>query len=616
MSILAELKRRNVVKVGVAYLIVAWLIAQVIDVVNEPLHLPDWFGTVVIVLLVIGFLLAIFLAWVFELTPEGIKVTSSEGPAQFHTQTTGQRLNFFITGVLVLVVAFLVVDKYVLEEDRTQNTEYRSEDSALEEQTIADVVQVAETDVLPNSVAVLPFENMSPDPADAYFASGLHEEILNQLVKLSKLNVISRTTMLQYADSSKTPPEIARELNVKSVMEGSVRYAGKMIKVTMQLIDPSTDLHLWSETYDGDMSDISQIFNIQADIAMNVANALAAEFSTQEQARIEEIPTNSPEAYTLYLSGWNAFRQGTVDGLSMALEKINSSVELDPDSAFLLSIKATINNYATIYFPERRDEYLATAEQSAQRAIEIDPDISLPHIAQAAIATNKGNWQKAHNEFRLAAEFGLPIQSYEPFAVFQFLVGRIEDSNKNMQRILKYDPLNFNVAAWELFILDIQTNTDAVLDKYDDGRKIFNMWTQGNRAVYFSLLGSGKIEEAMKYTSDSFPSHLKNIILENLNAPDKVLTGIRSFHNNNSYTDPASLAALAVALHDKHLALDISKNIPHIGAIVLWAPVFREMRKEQGFKEIVRALGLVDYWQEYDWPDLCKPLGEDDFECK
>ena len=186
-----------------------------------------------------------------------------------------EKLNFIITGALVLAVAFLLIERYVLVDEPPDET-IEPISTNLEEQ---------QRNVLPNSVAVIPFENFSPDPDHAYFAAGIHEKILNQLAKVSALNVIARTSVLQYANTEKSVIEIASEMNVETVMEGSVRYADGLVRITTQLNDGFTGAHLWSEAYTHDLDDI---FAIQSDVAMNIANAL------EERESIEKVPTNSP----------------------------------------------------------------------------------------------------------------------------------------------------------------------------------------------------------------------------------------------------------------------------------------------------------------------------------
>ena len=288
-SVWGELKRRNVVKVAVAYAIVGWVLIEVSSVLLPTFQAPEWVMRVFSFFIIAGFPVALILSWAYELTPEGIKLERNVAVGESITQVTGRKLDFAIIGALVLALGFVVYN-YVLRDGADESPEV--------------AVVEPEQAVLPNSVAVLPFENLSLDPEDAFFAIGIHDTILNELAKISALNVIARTSMERYANSDQTIQEIAEELNVETVMEGSVQYAEGRVLITAQLIDPRTNTHLWSDSYNREFSDI---FAIQADIAMNIANALEAEFSLEEQASIEETPTDSPEAYVLYLRATTIF---------------------------------------------------------------------------------------------------------------------------------------------------------------------------------------------------------------------------------------------------------------------------------------------------------------------
>jgi adenylate cyclase len=374
-SIWGELKRRNVVKVAVAYGIVAWLLLQVIVSVEAPLSLPDWTDTLVIVILAIGFVLALFLAWAYELTPLGVKRTKTVPLSESVSKVTGRRLDFLIIGCLALALGFVLVDDYVLPETSESNLQTG--------------------DVLPSSVAVLPFENLSPNADDAFFAAGLHEEVLNQLVKLHGLSVISRTSVLRYADSGLSIPEIARELNVGTIMEGSVRYASDRVRVTVQLIDAATDEHLWSETYDREFADI---FAIETDIALNVVDALEAEFSLEEQQVLERPPTTSPAAYRLYLRALAVAGSGDriigPDARSKIELYLDQALAIDPQLALAYVKKSSI---APVTDPE-------SARLNAERALQIDPNLGLAHFAVASAHTRGWRVAEAREEFERALE--------------------------------------------------------------------------------------------------------------------------------------------------------------------------------------------------------------------
>ncbi len=333
MSVLDELKRRNVGRVAIAYAIVAWVVVEVMSVFAPALKMPEWVMSFVAVAALIGFPIALVLSWVYELTPAGLKRTDEVPAGQSIRRVTAQRLNYLIIGALAVALVFVVVDAYVLRKDAVTIAPAAAAPApTAAPSSAAGVATHGAREVLANSVAVLPFANLSPNADDAYFAQGIHEEVLNQLAKIDALSVIARTSVLRYADGKTSLPDIARELNVQAVMEGSVRYAGDSVRITAQLIDPKTGTQLWSEAYQRKFEDI---FTIQADIAMNIANALRAEFSLEEQREIERPLTTSPEAYALYLRTRTVAL--TPDALLALLDR---AIELDPSFAAAYGRKA------------------------------------------------------------------------------------------------------------------------------------------------------------------------------------------------------------------------------------------------------------------------------------
>jgi TolB-like protein len=373
MSFWGELRRRNVVKVAVGYAIVAWLLVQIADTFFPALQLPEWTVTFVAAVLVLGFPVALLLSWAYELTPDGIKRTKEVPLAESITQLTSQKLNYIVTGLLVLAVAFMAADNYVLNDSQPNV----AEPSAVAEAGSAPPLSATSEDegaALPGSVAILPCESFSTDSQNDFFAASLHEELLNQLFKLRNMNVIARTSVLQYAGVARPITEIAKELHVESVMECSVAYGDGRIVISAQLIDGDSGLHIWSDRYNREFKDV---FGIQADIAMNVANALAVEFSTEEQRAIEQEETDSPEAYALYLRALRA-----ADTASR-IRLLDQALSFDPNFAIAHSFKATqhssfvVNTAASNSVgEEERNRQIELARIHQQRAAELDPDLA------------------------------------------------------------------------------------------------------------------------------------------------------------------------------------------------------------------------------------------------
>jgi TolB-like protein len=473
---------------------------------------------------------------------------------------------------------------------------------------------------LPNSVAVLPFDNFSPSPDDDYFVAGIYEEILNQLTNLKSLNVIARTTMRRYADTDKSIREIASELNVETVMEGSVRYAADRVRVTTQLIDPLTGAHLWSEAYDRELKDI---FAIQSDIAMNVANALKAEFSLTERARIERVPTDSPEAYTLYLSAQALNSRQTRDGIALGLEKINRALELDPEFALGWVMKSVLHNHAQPFFPERVNEERAAAERAVRRAIELDSNRAVAHAPLAFNLASRGEWQRAEAEFKQARALGMSVGEIANYEVgFRSAVGHIERAHEMSLTWQARDPLNSGASFLLLVQHDILGETRAALAEYERGKELFDDWPAGYFNAFVTLLGSGEHERAKELARSELREPVVAAIVEHFDTPEAALAELRTLYTDDAYADPISrlaIAVLAAYFDDKQLALNAladSIDAFAINALMLWRPLFREMRQQAGFKNFMRDKGFVAYWQGYGWPDLCKPVRTGDFECR
>ncbi|MEJ2402604.1 MAG: hypothetical protein P8Y52_14670, partial [Xanthomonadales bacterium] len=280
MSIFSELKRRNVFRVGIAYAVAAWLVLQLTDVIGEILELPAWGGKLILLMLVVGFFIALFAAWAFELTPEGIKREKDVSAETSITRSTGKKLNVLITALMALSIAYLLFDKFLLREPPASAGPELAAKTATPAQNPESPIESAAqpagaTDDDRASIAVLPFENRSRLEDDAFFAEGIHDDLLTTLARIGSLRVISRTSVSQFADSGKTIPEIAEALGVATVMEGAVQRDGDMVRINVQLIDARTDEHLWAEIFDRELT-TGNLFAIQSEISERIARSLEA----------------------------------------------------------------------------------------------------------------------------------------------------------------------------------------------------------------------------------------------------------------------------------------------------------------------------------------------------
>ena len=402
-------------------------------------------------LLVMGFPIALVLSWAYDLTPDGMEKTRSVPLSGSIASVTGRKLDFAIIGLMAVGIAFLVIDNYVFVE--VSEPELGVDSSETPPGSVAEMIRV----VLPNSVAVLPFENLSLDPENAFFAAGIHEEVLNQLFKLRNLSVISRTTMLRYDDSDLSLPEIGRELNVETVMEGSVRYSDDRVRVAAQLIDVRTDEHLWSDVYERELADI---FGIQSDIAMNIANALEAEFSIEEQESIEKIPTGFSEAYVWYLRA--LARTGNW------LTDVTRALEIDPDFAEAHALKAFIHSNSVSFSVDadtEGEERLAL--EHAQRALDLDPALALTQLALGQVHEVYWRWAEARKAFERAYELSPnDADVVTSYGRLMRNIGNYPEAIRAGKRAVELDPLNLNAGNQLAVTYRFARDNDAAAELY------------------------------------------------------------------------------------------------------------------------------------------------------
>jgi len=345
MSIFSEMKQRKVFRVGAVYIVAAWLLLQVAATIDPILGLPEWFQKTVLVLLVIGFPVAVILAWAFEVTPDGV-ARDHRGQAA----TNDSRAFKYILIVAILMAGgFFVANNYFFGES-------------------------AEHEV-GQSIAVIPFANMSGDEGNEPFTVGIHDDLLTRLSHIRSIRTTSRTSVLQYRDTAKTVPEIATELGVATILEGGVQRSGDRVRINVQLIDARTDGPLWAETYDRKLT-ATNVFEIQNDIAAAIANELQATLTKEDRQRLDVIPTQSIAALDSYFIGKKLLEDRTLASLTAAVEYFEKVVDLDPDFALGWSGLADAYMLLPEHSPSIDPDMVGRRSREAvARALALDPDI-------------------------------------------------------------------------------------------------------------------------------------------------------------------------------------------------------------------------------------------------
>jgi len=388
LSVIAELKRRNVFRVSAAYLALGWIVTQVTSTVAPWLHLPEWVGPVVLWIGMIGFPFVVMFSWIYELTPEGLKRESEVDRSSSITHHTGRRLDYVITGLLVLAIGLYAFHEFRSPGDSRTTVVARTTPGT------------AMTTGADHSIAVLPFVDMSPGKDQEYFSDGISEELLNLLAKIPQLQVTARTSSFAFKGKEIGIAEIARQLHVTHVLEGSVRKAGNQVRITAQLIDARSDTHLWSETYD---RPLDNIFAVQDEIA----GAVVAELKLKLLGAAPKAKAADPKAYALYLQARQMNRQRTPEGNEQAIVLYQQALAIDASYA------AAWAGLADVYDRQVGDgerpigEGYRMARDAANKALAIDPEFAPAHARLGHIAmTYDGDLAAAarHYEHALALE--------------------------------------------------------------------------------------------------------------------------------------------------------------------------------------------------------------------
>ena len=386
-TFLTELKRRKVYRVAVAYAIVAWLLIQAASILFPTFEAPLWVMKVFVTAVILGFPVALILAWAFELTPEGIRRAEEVAPREAKTPKAGRKWTAIIVAAAVLAAALLAF----------QFARTRSSPSAELPK------QIAPAAGMDKSVAVLPFENLSSDKENAFFAQGIQDEIITTLSRISGLRVISRTSTARYSSAPENLPEIARQLHVTNVLEGSVQKAGDRVHINVQLIRADDDAHLWAQSYDRQLIDI---FGVEAEVAKSIADSLQATLSPQEKARVETKATSNADAYVLYLRGRDYQRRpdNLLQDFQTAINFYDQAIKLDPKFA-LAHARLSATASVMYHFFEPTENWKQKADAEALESLRLQPNLGEGHLALGLYHYYiEGDYDAALRELKLAAE--------------------------------------------------------------------------------------------------------------------------------------------------------------------------------------------------------------------
>ena len=592
MSLFDELKRRKVFKVGAAYLVVAWLVVQAASIGFPAFDAPPWALRIFILIALLGFPIAVVMAWVFDFTPEGVKLDAD---------TSGSKRLFAVAALLIV----LALGWYFYGQPS-----FRKGDVATP--TIADQ----------NSIAVLPFANISGKADEDYFSDGMTEELLNVLAKVPQLKVVARTSVFQFKDKGGDIREIGRKLGVTNIVEGSVRRDGEEVRITAQLVRVSDGFHIWSETYD---RKLEKVFALQDEIAQRIGAALKLTLgvSTPVAARA---PID-PEAYDEYLKGRALLRQRT--DLPSAIAHFQAAVAKAPEFAAgwsSLSLTYEVSFWYTQHMtPAVQAERLAGAAAAAERAAALEPDAAATVHALGNVARAQFHYADAERNYLRAMQIdpGYP-DVREDYAELLYAVGRLEDSALAARQLAKLDP--YFVVSWAR-LRDAASALDR-REEVDESMRQMRAINPENIAAKFGFLDYaldyGRADEARAALAEietRWPkdgAFARQLLPWALGEPGidvpKLRAAIADAPGNQA-------SSFLIARRDVD---GYNADIESRGAILqayyfanLYAsrPAGQAMLRDPRVKAMLVRYGFPAYWREKGWPAGCRPLGATDFEC-
>jgi adenylate cyclase len=467
-------------------------------------------------------------------------------------------------------------------------------------------------------IAVLPCDDPSPDPNDAHFALGIDDGLAARLGQIRSLVVVGRSSVLRYAKERPPIPQIGADLGVDTIMVCGVRYDGDQVVVTVNLLDAASDEPTWSKSYPGDMSDWHSLFAIQADIAIDVAHALRVPLVDEEREQIEQMPTESREAYEFYVASQNA------PTVARAIELVDLALDSDPEFVEAWLWKAGRHMFVAGLHPrDASDAHLANALKAAQRALVLDPYSPAAHAALAVYLGQTGDWIASQEAWDRAFALGQdPADG--PYFLLKMAVGHFDAAVKAMEASLDRNPADQGSRSFLLIAYEVLGDREARRRHWLKGEELFGDSWQGDATEPGLRIAERDTEFLRTEQPKPLPgaTAVWNAGRAHLDSPQAGLAAMRSLRGNpelQTATNLGSMAAWALFFGDPAVALEWFRESVELQAtnmLNVWLPSNQELRREPGFKDLVRAQGLPEYWNRFGWPDSCEHDTEgDDFEC-
>jgi TolB-like protein len=595
----AELKRRHIYRVGAAYVVVAWVLTQVIEILAQVFTLPLWIAQTAIVVLAIGFPVALIVAWMIESKPHEAVASA--------VRSKNTAVDWTLCGALAIVLLLIGYQQIAPRQVGVETARSASFNPRLG-----------------ISLAVLPFANLSGDEGQVFFSDGITEEITTAIARIPDLRVVARTSAFEFKGQNRNVQTIGQQLQATHLIEGSVRKAGERVRITAQLINAADGTQIWSQNYDRELTDV---FAIQEDIATAIAASLRMPLGLNAGDRLITSRNIDPESYQQYLRAKPLVR-ALAQGVPQAIEILEPLVARNPDYAPALALLADAYILTPTYHRNRPvaelrrivDEFLAKGETAARRALQLDPNLADGYFALARLEGRRGKYLSVDELFSK----GLALDPNHPAGLNNYssllaVLGRLKQALAMKLQVVTLEPFTpgFKTAAAEMLWLNGQDDAAISILK-----EVPAPQAKANLAEIYAALG--RYGEAADILQD-VPAAFKQVPTELIADPVRLLRSIPERHS------PQSLPRLGGTLGFVYLhvgaperVLDRREDTARAGYFssggtenaFLWHSTYAPVRKTERFKAWVRTEGMVEYWRAKGWPEFCRPVGAEDFECE
>ncbi len=591
MGMIAELKRRKVFKVGAAYLVVAWLAVQAMSIGFPAFDAPPWVLRVFILAALLGFPVAVVMAWVLDVTPDGIRLDAS---------ASGSKRLFAATAVLMV----LAVLWYAYGQPSFRKGDVGTPLQAGRTRTTAPGS---------NSLAVMAFEDLSPAHDQGYFSDGMSEEILNALARVKGLKVIGRSSSFQYKGKDIDPRRIGAELGVAHILDGSVRRQGDLVRIAASLISTADGAAQWTKEYNGKLADL---FDLQDNCAHDIASELKIVLTGGQRPLVDKVTAN-PEAYALYVEAQTLVRERFGDSLPRAIAKLDAAVKLDPSFARAWSKRAVAYAVLAQYVASDWRQNWDASEESARRALALDPNDAEAYAARSYNLFSQRRYVEMTEPMRRALEIDPDNESARYWEVNELsAMGHTRDSLPRLDALMANDPENARVIFYKAFMSWREHDRDALAALGRRLQALGSPWGDVAMSTYYA--STGECESGVK------PFSTRQRIFGSGITGSDTETIYRGICSGGAAREPAKAILLAHAddqwvptlwleMGEPERAFDLFEhgNAGLSDAFLnwLWQPEdwSRKARQDPAFQGFAKRIGLVEYWKKYGWPDLCKP---------